>query len=121
MRQVLFTRVPVPLIITSLHFALKIPLARATMAAWRLPPPAFPKWHHMLLSVVPLGLVTSADVALSNVGLMFVSVTMYTIIKSSSPVFNLLFSICLGVRQPRLDMLLVVACVSAGLAHRDAA
>ena len=77
---------PCPLLITSFHIGIKALLAQSLLTAAR---PQHPATHTYAVcaQIVPVGLATALDIGLSNMSLQFVSVTMYTIIKSSSPLW----------------------------------
>ena len=104
-----------PLLITSMHFFLKSILARTAMYLASLP--ALPVFCSTPTSraVALTGLATAADVALSNQSFLYVSVTTYTIVKSSVPVWILAFSIPLGLRKPNLTLLLVLVAIVGGI------
>ena len=72
-------------------------------------------WSQTGRTLAVTGLATAADVALSNVAFLYLSVTSYTIVKSSVPMWILGFSVCLGLQQPRLSLLLVVLTIMGGL------
>ena len=47
------------------------------------------------LLIVPIGLATAADIALSNASFLFITVTLYTVLKSGTLLWILLWGICL--------------------------
>ena len=98
-----------PLLVTSAHFALKSVLARFAMYLSGLP--AIRLGPAVLLT----GLATAADVALSNQAFLYLAVTTYTIVKSSVPVWILIFSVALGLRRPTLPLLLVLLAIVVGV------
>ncbi|RHY36120.1 hypothetical protein DYB30_010910 [Aphanomyces astaci] len=67
---------------------------------------------------VPIGLFTGADIVMSNMSLRYITVSFFTIVKSGGNVWNLLFSIALGLQHlsPSLFIVVVVICVGIGLA-----
>jgi drug/metabolite transporter (DMT)-like permease len=110
-----------PILVTLLHMALKGPLARIAMAMFGLPPVRFGSVGAYLMVCVPVGVATSLDVVLSNSSFQFITVTFYTIIKSSVPVWILLFSFALGLQRPScaLGAIIVVICAGISLASLD--
>jgi solute carrier family 35 protein C2 len=50
-------------------------------------------WSVYLFAAVPVGVATALDIGASNASILFVSVPFYTVVKSSSIVFVLFFSI----------------------------
>eukprot|EP00966_Prymnesium_polylepis_P108643 2515280-Prymnesium_polylepis.1 len=114
--KVLFTSYGLhfPLSITSLHFALKLGLARIAMAIVGVPSMELVT-RRALCSVVPTGLATAADVALSNQAFLYISVTYYTIVKSSVPLWILAFSVAFGLKRAQPQLLLVLALILSGI------
>ena len=90
-----------PLLVTSLHLALKLPLARIAMLALDIPlPKASPRvW---CLQIAPTGFAAALDIGLSNLSFLYISVTYYTIVKSTVPLWILLLSIAMGLQKPRM-------------------
>jgi drug/metabolite transporter (DMT)-like permease len=107
--------VRLPLFTTSVHFAIKASLARYAMWLHALPPLRLDLSAPMGLAVAAAGMATAVDVACSNVALMYVSVTTYTIVKSSVPMWILAFSVCLGLRRLELRVLLVLCLILGGI------
>ena len=65
-----------PLTITSLHILLKIPASRLAMCLTGLPPVRFDRASRRVLAceVMPSGLTTAADIACSNLALLYITV-----------------------------------------------
>ena len=78
---------PCPLLITSFHIGIKALLAQSLLTAARPHKHSATHTYAVCAQIVPVGLATALDIGLSNMSLQFVSVTMYTIIKSSSPLW----------------------------------
>ncbi|KAL1496126.1 hypothetical protein AB1Y20_014747 [Prymnesium parvum] len=102
-----------PLSVTSLHFALKMLLARAAMLAVGVAPLRYTRRTRCLVACN--GLATAADVSLSNQAFLFISVTYYTIVKSSVPVWILVFSVAYGLKRPSGSLFLVLALILTGI------
>ena len=64
-------------------------------------------------SAVPVGVATAFDIAASNASYLFVSVPFYTVVKSSSVIFVLGFSILYGL-QPSDKNLIGSALIISG-------
>ncbi|KFV68390.1 Solute carrier family 35 member C2, partial [Dryobates pubescens] len=60
-------------------------------------------------------LLTSLDIGLSNWSFLYVTVSLYTMTKSSAILFILLFSLLFKLEEARLTLLLVVLLIAAGL------
>lgn len=105
-----------PIIVTMVHMALKAPFAKLVMLLFGIPPVRFTSASQYLAVCVPVGVATSLDVVLSNASLQFITVTVYTIVKSSVPVWILLFSFALGLLRPSRVLGLTILVISAGIA-----
>ena len=88
-----------PLLVTAVHFCLKALLARWAMACNGLERSSLSLLSRTGRVTLLTGLTTAADVACSNQSFLFISVTAYTIVKSSTPIWILAFSVCLGLRR----------------------
>lgn len=84
------------------HFSSSKMSVLSTRTTWRL--------------AVPIGLCTALDIMLSNLSFFCISVTFYTIVKSSANVWNLIFSICLGHQRPSYALVVVTMLISSGIA-----
>ena len=73
-------------------------------------------WHSYVRAIVPIAIATSAVVALSNVALSLAGVPAYTVFKSTSIIWNLIFSLSMRLVAPRIGLFLAVALVGAGAA-----
>lgn len=91
---------PFPMTITALHIFVKIPMARIAIRLLRLPPPRISAFgaasdvrQYFGRHVAPSGAATALDIALSNLALMYTTITYYTICKSSVPIWIFFFSV----------------------------
>ena len=110
---------PFPLLITTFHIATKIPACRLCMCIFSVRAPSFDGGHGrrvLLREVAPSGVATAADIALSNLSYLFISVTFYTIIKSSVPLWIVVFSVCYGLLLVRPSLVVSVLCITGGIA-----
>jgi len=109
---------PCPLLMTSVHFLSQWIFAFALTSLF---PVALGgdhvkgmSWAVFLAIAIPCGFVTSADVGFSNLALVRISITFYTMVKSSAPIFVVLSAYCFGIEQITRTLLLVVFIISAG-------
>lgn len=63
---------------------------------------------------IPCGFITAADVGLSNLSLVRISITFFTMIKSSSPIWVLLSAFIFGIEQVSCNLIAVGALIMAG-------
>ena len=107
-----------PLLVTSLHIFLKVPACRLCMYIFSVPTV---KWSGargvrvLLLEVMPSGVATAADIGLSNLSYLFITVTYYTIIKSSVPIWIMAFSAFYGLLKLRASLVGVILCIVGGI------
>jgi solute carrier family 35 protein C2 len=71
-------------------------------------------WKEYLSISVPCGLVTSGDIGLSNLSLVSISISFYTMIKSSTPVFVLGWAYIFGIERITWTLVTVVLIIAAG-------
>ena len=96
---------PAPLLMTALQFCVQIVLARLALAAGvERPPPGAPRppplsWHGWVTQVVPNGVCTGLDIGLSNFSLSLITLSFYTMCKSTTPLFLLLFAFIWGLEK----------------------
>ena len=109
---------PCPLLLTSLHFFVQWIFSWSVTAA-------FPKhfggdqvanmpWKSYLSTSIPCGLVTSGDVGLSNLSLVRISITFYTMVKASTPIFVLGWAYILGIERITISLIGVVIVIALG-------
>jgi len=72
-------------------------------------------WNDFLKKVMPTGIISALDIGLSNWSFMFITVSLYTMVKSSCILFILFFSLVLGLEKPRWNLVVIVTCISLGL------
>ena len=70
----------------------------------------------MSRAIALTGFATAIDVACSNQAFLYLSVTSYTIVKTSVPVWILAFSVCLGLRKAEMRIVLVLLAIIGGIA-----
>ena len=107
---------PCPLIITALHIGMKVPLARFGMRHAGLQQISFGSWSAWLARIAPVGLAAALDIGLSNASLVYITVTQYTVVKSSAPMWILMISVALGLQKPKPALVLVVLSIASGIA-----
>lgn len=107
---------PAPLFMTSLQFACQAVIAKTVLALY--PPEGYSKrsmsWNDYLKLVLPNGIITGCDIAFSNKSLVYISLAFYTMVKSSSPAFLLLFAFIWGLERPSWSLAGVMAVICTG-------
>ncbi|KAJ7413085.1 Solute carrier family 35 member C2 [Willisornis vidua] len=109
---------PFPLLVTLLHLLLIFVLAALARGLARCRsgrPRAALSWADCLRRAAPTALSTSLDIGLSNWSFLYVTVSLYTMTKSSAILFILLFSLLFKLEEMRVTLLLVVLLIAGGL------
>ena len=109
---------PCPLILTSMHFACQWVFSYALTSAFpdRLGGDQVKNmpWDDFLNIAIPCGLVTAIDVGLSNLALVRITMTFYTMVKSSSPIFVVISAYIFGIEKITPALIATVLIISAG-------
>lgn len=109
---------PCPLLLTSLHFFVQWIFS---YSASELFPDYFGgkvvkdmSWKVYLGVSIPCGLVTAVDVGLSNLSLVRISITFFTMVKSSAPIWVLLSAFTFGLEKITCNLVSVGILITAG-------
>ncbi|KJR86770.1 solute carrier family 35, member C2 [Sporothrix schenckii 1099-18] len=76
--------------------------------------PAMTKWFY-LTRIGPCGAATGLDIGLGNASLKLITLTFYTMCKSSSLAFVLLFAFAFGLEKPTLRLVAIIATMTVGV------
>jgi len=109
---------PCPLLLTSIHFLIQ------WVFSWTASE-IFPEylgtdrlrnmsWTEWMAISLPCGWVTSGDIGLSNVSLVTISITFYTMIKASTPIFVLVWAYLFGIEKITWSLLGVILVIAIG-------
>lgn len=109
---------PCPLLLTSMHFWTQWGFS---WSMCKLFPTLFGSktvddmtWREFLEISIPCGLVTSGDIGLSNLSMVTISLTFYTMVKASSPIFVLFWAYFFGIMEIKWTLCLVVLVICVG-------
>lgn len=72
-------------------------------------------WGQFVWAVLPCAIASSLDVGISNSALKYVSLSFYTMVKSSSPIFVLVCAFALGLEKPSAPLLGIMALIGSGV------
>lgn len=136
-RIFLTSRFPYPALLTCAHMMLKTVFAAAWTALSRagITPevallPWWPRqlarlqrlrdsqqlsWKAFAIFIVPVGALSGLDVWCSNLALKYISVSLYTVVKGTSVLWSLAFSLCAKLQRPSLPLILTVISLVAGV------
>ncbi|XP_074149695.1 solute carrier family 35 member C2 isoform X1 [Sminthopsis crassicaudata] len=107
-----------PLFMTLLHLVvifLFSALSRALTQCCHQRPRVVLSWADYLQRVAPTALATALDVGLSNWSFLYITVSLYTMTKSSAVLFILIFSLIFKLEELRAALVLVVLLIAGGL------
>lgn len=72
-------------------------------------------WEVWKRTVLPNGVATGLDIAFSNASYAFITLSFYTMCKSSAPLFLLFFAFLWGIETPTWSLAGTIAIISTGL------
>ncbi|GAB6021398.1 hypothetical protein CHUAL_004008 [Chamberlinius hualienensis] len=109
---------PFPLSVVICHLVVKFLLAaqlRIILRCWNKKERVTLAWGDYLRKLSIAGIASAMDIGLSNWSFKYITISLYTMSKSTCIVFILLFSLVLGLETLRLSLVLVVMLISSGL------
>lgn len=65
--------------------------------------------------MVPSAILTSLDIGLSNLSLVHITLSFYTMVKSSAPLFLILFAFAYGIEKPSVRLFSIVTLIAFGV------
>lgn len=107
-----------PIVTTMIHMWLKVIVSRVVLYWCRcqgMPRPTTLGWSVFWKVVVIIGLATSGDIVLSNLSFTYATVTFYTIVKSGSLMWILIWALVFRFEKLSIQILGVVTVISSGL------
>ncbi|XP_033119570.1 solute carrier family 35 member C2-like [Anneissia japonica] len=114
----IFTEFHFPLTLTIIHFFIKFLISipvRACLGKAGGPQPVTLDWGTYVRNVAPTAVASSLDIGLSNWSLVFITISLYTMSKSSCIVFLLLFAILFRLEKPKLVQGVIILFIAVGL------
>ncbi|XP_065064693.1 solute carrier family 35 member C2-like [Rhopilema esculentum] len=107
-----------PLFISVVHYLVVFILASlfryASIVLWKKKRTVI-GWHDYIRKIFPPAIASSLDIGLSNWSFMFITVSLYTMSKSSSIIFILFFSLLFKLEKMRPALIIVVGLIAGGL------
>ncbi|KAI7894288.1 triose-phosphate transporter family-domain-containing protein [Mucor mucedo] len=67
------------------------------------------------VKLVPCGIAAAVEICCANASLVLITLSFYTMIKSSTPVWVLIFSFMFGFEKPRINLIAVISCIVFGV------
>ncbi|GAA5960198.1 hypothetical protein JCM21900_000438 [Sporobolomyces salmonicolor] len=107
---------PYPLFVTSIHMLVQWTLAALTLIAFPgLRPKARPLANDYATKVAPCGMATGLDIGLSNLSLRTITLSFYTMCKSSSLAFVLIFAFLFRLEVPSWRLAGIILIITSGV------
>lgn len=107
-----------PLFMTLVHLSIIFclsTLARWMMHGWTGKPRVVLSWKDYIYKVAPTAMATALDIGLSNWSFLFITISLYTMTKSSAVLFILFFSLLFKLEEPNPFLVVVVLLIATGL------
>lgn len=107
-----------PLSVVFCHLIIKFllsALVRCIRTCYKGQPQVKPPFQSLVASIGPPGIASGFDVALSNWALALISVSLYTMTKSTTIVFILAFSLIFNLEKKSWALISIVVMISGGL------
>lgn len=103
-----------PLLLTTFHMGLKVFFSRWYIQIAGIDVPHLGLWTQLKV-VIPIGIFTSADIALSNMSILYIPLSLYTALKTTVPVMAFIFSVFLGLEKFKWETFVTIFFVALGL------
>lgn len=107
-----------PLTVVTIHLVTKYVVASICRSVWRCytrrPRVQLDK-RNIIRSIAPTGIASGLDIAFSNWGIELITVSLYTMTKSTTIVFILIFALVFKLEEKTYSLFLTVMMISGGL------
>jgi len=113
-----FKRFKLPLIVTSYHLTIKLVLSAFIRFLYKIKTGhsrLILDWKTCVRKVAPIGLSSGIDIGCSSWSLEIISISLYTLTKSTTIIFILFFAIVLGLERRSWSLFGIVIMISGGL------
>ncbi|KAJ9101762.1 hypothetical protein QFC21_003101 [Naganishia friedmannii] len=106
-----------PLFVTCIHMVVQFTLATIVRQVWsdRFKPKETPGREDYIKGIIPTAVATGMDIGLSNLSLKTISLTLYTMCKSSSLIFVLGFAFLFKLEAYSLRLVFVIGFITFGV------
>jgi len=110
---------PAPLLMTGVQFLVQFLLCRLFLDLGLVdrsePHEETKTWKHYFRNIVPNGVSTGLDIGFSNLSLRTISLSFYTMCKSTTPMFLLLFAFVWGLESPSWSLSGIMVVITSGI------
>ncbi|KAF9359755.1 Triose-phosphate Transporter [Mortierella sp. NVP85] len=71
--------------------------------------------HSYVTQVVPCAAAAALEICMANASLMYITLSFYTMIKSSTPIWVLIFAFFFRLEKPRMSLILIIGVIVVGV------
>ncbi|KAI7817951.1 triose-phosphate transporter family-domain-containing protein [Gamsiella multidivaricata] len=71
--------------------------------------------HSYVTQVVPCAVAAALEICMANASLMYITLSFYTMIKSSTPIWVLIFAFFFRLEKPRMSLILIIGVIVIGV------
>ncbi|KAF8925310.1 Triose-phosphate Transporter [Dissophora ornata] len=71
--------------------------------------------HSYVTQVVPCAVAAALEICMANASLMYITLSFYTMIKSSTPIWVLVFAFFFRLEKPRMSLILIIGVIVIGV------
>uniref|UniRef100_U5EVP5 Putative solute carrier family 35 member c2 n=1 Tax=Corethrella appendiculata TaxID=1370023 RepID=U5EVP5_9DIPT len=117
-QRILLQNFHYPLSVVSYHLFIKLVLSATIRIIYRCitkKSRILLDWRTSFRKISPTGLASGIDIGFSNWGLALVTISLYTMTKSTTIIFILFFAILLGLEKKSWSIVMIVVMISGGL------
>ncbi|OZJ04118.1 hypothetical protein BZG36_02865 [Bifiguratus adelaidae] len=108
-----------PLMLSAMHTGLHAVLTTLMMLFgkehWRGSTSQGISLYNYVFKVVPCGIAAALEICFANASLIYITLTFYTMVKSSTPIFVLVFSFLFGLERPKSKLILIISVMVIGV------
>ncbi|CEP13443.1 hypothetical protein [Parasitella parasitica] len=105
-----------PLFVTSVHMIVQFVFSGTSLLVVpKLRPAKRPTVSDYIYKVLPCALATSLDIGLSNLSLKTITLSFYTMCKSSTLAFVLIFAFIFKLEKPSWKLILIIVIITTGV------
>ncbi|KAF9923123.1 Triose-phosphate Transporter [Linnemannia zychae] len=111
-----------PLFVSSIHAGLHFVITACLMHFW---PDIFDATrsgkggritiNSYVTQVIPCAVAAALEICMANASLMYITLSFYTMIKSSTPIWVLMFAFFFRLEKPRFSLILIIAVIVIGV------
>lgn len=108
---------PAPLLMNTIHFSMQAIISSFLVHFWcgKTQSHIRMTWKDYFFRVVPTAVATALGIDLSNISIVFISISFATMVKSGASVFLLLFAFAFKLEVPSFKLMGIIVVISLGV------